>query len=112
MHDGVLEFLGFVAILIVLDVAALCFGADSRHLTRELPLPGEPVMGSLPAIGRHVRARLNDEIRGKQVLLVRPARLRSIAPFACVQPLSRPKRPLAAGDVYGYPHFDLAAAGK
>jgi hypothetical protein len=42
VDDGVLGILGFVALFVLLDVAALRFGVDSRRLTREPPLPGSP----------------------------------------------------------------------
>jgi hypothetical protein len=56
MDDSVLAFLGFVGIFVVLDVASLRFGVDSRRLTRELPLPGEPVVRISPDNGRHLCA--------------------------------------------------------
>lgn len=46
MDNGVVGFLSFVFIFVVLDVAAVCFGVDSRRLTPELPVPGDPVSGA------------------------------------------------------------------
>jgi hypothetical protein len=54
-HDAVLALLCFVGGFAVLAVAALRFGVDSRTLTRELPLPGEPDARFAPDIGRHLR---------------------------------------------------------
>jgi hypothetical protein len=58
MDDIVLAFLGFVAVFVVLAVAALRFGVDSRSLTRERPLPSESVVRVPPDISRYRRALL------------------------------------------------------
>ncbi len=112
MDDGVLGILGFVLIIIALDVAALRFSVDSRSLTRELPLPGDPVVRISPDIGRHVRAMQTREALRDHELRIRPAPLRTLTPIARAQRLSRPFRPHIASDAYGYPRFDIAAAGK
>lgn len=105
MDDIVLAFFGFVSVFVVLAVAALRFGVDSRRLTRELPLPGEPVVRVPPDIGRHRRAPLTLEALREQVPRARPAPRRSLAPIARVHRLSRPKRPSIASDVNGSPYF-------
>ena len=61
MDDSVLAFLGFVAVFVVLAVAALRFGVDSRRLTHERPLPGDSVVRRSPDIDRHGRALLSLE---------------------------------------------------
>jgi hypothetical protein len=61
MDDSVLAILGFVAACILLAVAALRFGVDSRGLTRESPLPGDPVVRIAPDFGRHGRELLTLE---------------------------------------------------
>ena len=61
MDGSVLAILGFVAALIVLDVAALRFGVDSRSLTCESPMPGEPGVCISPDLRRHRRAMLTLE---------------------------------------------------
>jgi hypothetical protein len=112
MDDGVLGFLGFVAILIVLDVAALRFGVDSRRLTREPPLPGDPVARIPPDAGRRARGLLTFAALRANALRVQPASPRFLARTASAQRLRRPFRPYVSGDAYGYPRFDLGAAGK
>jgi hypothetical protein len=82
MDDSVLAFLGFVGIFVVLDVAALRFGVDSRRLTRELPLPGAPVVCVSPDNGRHLCALLTLEALQERTLLAWPAPPRSLAPIA------------------------------
>jgi hypothetical protein len=82
MDESVLAFLGFVGIFVVLDVAALHFGVDSRGLTRELPLPGEPVVRNSPDHGRHQCALLTLEAREDRPLLAWPAPPRSLTPIA------------------------------
>jgi hypothetical protein len=61
MDGSVLAILGFVAAFVVLDVAALRFGGGWRSLTRELPMPGEPVFCIPPDVLRHRRAPLTLE---------------------------------------------------
>ncbi len=112
MDDGVLGILGFVLIFVVLDVAALRFGHDSRSMSRELPLLGDAVVRIPPQTGRHVQALLTLESLRGQALRVRPAPSRSFAPITRVQRRSRPFRPYIAGDVHAYPRFDMAAVGK
>jgi hypothetical protein len=103
--DGpVLGILGFVAILVLLDVAALRFGEDSRTWTRELPQAGD----AAPPFPRRPRFRL------------RPARARlgqgwTVAPIRDLRiaerPWPTPTRPFVPRPVC-YQRFDLAAAGK
>jgi hypothetical protein len=56
MDDSVLALLSFVVVFVLLDVAALRFAVDSRRLTRELPLPGEPAVPMHPVISRSEHA--------------------------------------------------------
>jgi hypothetical protein len=65
MNDAVFTILGFIAVLIVLDVAALRYGVDSRGLTRELPLSGDAAVRMTPDIGRRLRASLTLESPGE-----------------------------------------------
>jgi hypothetical protein len=55
MDESVLALLGFVAVFVVLAVAALRFGVDFSGLTRELPQQGDHVVRMSPAIGRYQR---------------------------------------------------------
>ncbi len=82
MDDSVLAFLGFVGIFVVLAVAALRFGVDSRRLTRELPLPGESVVRISPDNGRHPCALPTLEALEDHPLLAWPAPPRSLVPIA------------------------------
>jgi len=82
MDESVLAFLGFVGIFVALDVAALRFGVDSRRLTRELPLPGEPVVRVSPDNGRHLCALPTLEALEDHPLLAWPAPPRSLVPIA------------------------------
>ena len=112
MDDGVLEILGFIFIFIALDVAALRFGVDSRRLTPERPLPGDPVI-RLPRVrGHQVCAFLSPALIGKLARQGRPLPPRPVLPIAHVQRLRRPFRPRIASDVHAYSYFDLAAVGK
>jgi hypothetical protein len=61
MNDAVFTILGFIAIFVVLDVAALRYGVDSRGLTRELPLMGDAAIRTTPDIGSRLRAWLTLE---------------------------------------------------
>jgi hypothetical protein len=101
MDDSVLAFFGFVTVFVVLAVAALRFGVDSRRLTRERPLPGEPVVRIPFGIGRHPRAPLTLEALREHSLPAGPAAPWPLAPIARVHRLSRPKRPTIASDVNG-----------
>jgi hypothetical protein len=112
VDDGVLGFLGFVFIFVVLDVAALRFGVDSRRLTPEQPLPGDPVIRLPRVSGHQVRAFLSPALGGKLARRGRPLPPRPLLPIANVQRLRRPFRPRIASDVDAHPCFDLAAVGK
>lgn len=112
MDDGVLWLLGLLAIFVLLDIAALRFGVDSRGRAREEPLPGEPVSGPPRVPGGGVRALLPRGSLARQAFRARPERSLPLAPIARAQRRSRPFRPFVASDVYGYPGFDLGASGK
>ena len=101
MNDSVLAILGFIAAFVVLDVAALRFGVDSRRLTRELSLPGEPVVRVPPDIGRHLRAPLAQEALRERTLPAWATAPRPLAPIARAHRISRPFRPSIANDVNG-----------
>ena len=109
MDDGVLEILGLQFIFVALDDAALRFGVDSRRLTPEQPLPGDPVI-RLPRVrGHQVCAFRSPALSGKLARQGRPLPPRPVLPIACVQRLRRPFRPRIASDVHAHPCFGLVA---
>jgi hypothetical protein len=108
VDDGVLGFLCFVFMFVALDVAALRFGVDSRRLTPEHPLPGDPVI-RLPRVrGHRVCTIRSPTLSGKLGRQVRAFPPRPVLPIANVQRLRRPIRPRMASDVHAHPCFDLA----
>jgi hypothetical protein len=95
--DGdVLGILGFVFLFIVLDVAALRFGCDSRRWVREMPFGFDAVI-SLPGAGRQLRRRWR----------IAPQHEPMISP----RPWHQPLRPYLPRPVFCH-GLDLAAAGK
>lgn len=112
MDSDILGILGFVLIFVALDLAALRFGHDSRSMTRELPLPGDAAMRIPPGTGRRLRVLLTLDMINSHARSSPPAPLCVPALIARAQRARKPFRPYAAGDVYAYPRFDMAAVGK
>lgn len=108
MDETLVGIVGFVLALVVLDLAALRAGHDSR------PLRPEPPLGALPPIGP---AAPGGPGRGGRRLTVRgpfaePLRPAVAAPVRLPSPTPKPFAPPVLGDALGYHAFDLAAAGK
>ena len=104
MDGEVLGILGFVFLFVVLDVAALRFGHDSRGWARELPLAGDVTITRprLPALRIRSRAaRVAQRWTGRRAVAV------------VLQPtVAKPFRPPVPREVLCFQRFDLAAAGK
>lgn len=96
MDSDVLGILGFVFLFVVLDVAALRFGYDSRRWAREMPL-GSDAISTQPGSGRRLRQRWQ----------IVP----QLEPMISQRPWHQPLRPYLPRPVFCH-SLDLAAAGK
>ena len=96
MDSDVLGILGFVFLFVVLDVAALRFGCDSRRWVREMPL-GSDGVSTQPGSGRQLRRRSR----------IVP----QLEPMISQRPWHQPLRPYLPRPVFCH-GLDLAAAGK
>lgn len=96
MDSDVLGILGFVFLFVVLDIAALRFGYDSRRWVREMPFVSDAV-STRPRAGRQIRLRRTIVPQLEPMILQRPWQ-QSLRPY-----LPRP--------VFCH-GFDLSAAGK
>jgi hypothetical protein len=72
MEESALALLSFFIGFVILAVAALRFGVDSRWLTRESPLPGEPAVRLQLVASRGERAL---PVREVSRLQARPVRM-------------------------------------
>jgi hypothetical protein len=96
VDSDVLGILGFVFLFIVLDVAALRFGCDSRRWVREMPFGPDTVI-SWPGAGRQRRQRRRIVPQDE--------------PMISPRPWHQPLRPYLPRPVFCH-GLDLAAAGK
>lgn len=104
MDSGVLEILGLLLVFIVLDVAALRFGHDSRGRAREMPLAGDVTITRprLPTIRIWSRATEASQASAGRRSAAVPIQTAKTKPF----------RPLIPRDVLCFERLDLAAVGK
>lgn len=104
MDSDVLGILGLVFLFVVLDVAALRFGCDSRRWVRELPLAGDVTIARPRLPTPRMRPR---ETAGAQTWAGRRAAAAALRPAA-----AKPFRPAIRRDVLCFEQLDLAATGK